>query len=118
MMQWFYWTLVQSLILDEYVRDTLEFVQFNERLETKITGNMTVLDLPNSKTLSQLITNSETIVCRSGYSTLMDLHHLSKTNLILIPTPSQPEQIYLAEYWQTKFGAKNLQQSKLKEKTN
>lgn len=87
----------------------------NLNLETKISGNMTVFDLPNSNILSQLITNSETIVCRSGYSTLMDLHYLSKTKLILIPTPSQPEQIYLAEYWQTKFGAKNLQQSKLKD---
>ena len=87
----------------------------NLNLETKLSKNITVFDLPNSKILSQLITNSNTIVCRSGYSTLMDLHHLSKTNLILIPTPSQPEQIYLAEYWQTKFGAKNLQQSKLKD---
>ena len=85
----------------------------NLSLETKLSKNITVFDLPNSKILSQLITNSNTIVCRSGYSTLMDLHHLSKSKLILIPTPSQPEQIYLAEYWQNKFGAKNIQQLKL-----
>ena len=87
----------------------------NLRLETKLSKNITVYDLPNSKTLSHLITNSDTIVSRSGYSTLMDLHYLSKTKLILIPTPSQPEQIYLAAYWQNKFGAKNLKQSELKE---
>ena len=84
-------------------------------LEKKISENMTVFDIPNSKILSQLITNSDTIVCRSGYSSLMDLNHLNKTKLILIPTPSQPEQIYLAEYWQNKFGAKNIKQSKLKD---
>jgi len=84
-------------------------------LEKKISENMTVFDLPNSKILSRLITNSDTIVCRSGYSSLMDLNHLNKTKLILIPTPSQPEQIYLAEYWQNKFGAKNIKQSKLKD---
>ena len=85
----------------------------NLSLETKLSKNITVFDLTNSKILSQLITNSDTIVCRSGYSTLMDLHHLSKSKLILIPTPSQPEQIYLAIYWQNKFGAKNIKQSKL-----
>ena len=87
----------------------------NLKLETKTSENITVLDLPNSKILSQLITNSETIICRSGYSTLMDMYHLKKTKLILIPTPSQPEQIYLAEYWQNKFDSKTLQQSKLKD---
>ncbi len=86
----------------------------NLNLETNISKNITVFDLPNSKTLSQLITSADTIICRSGYSTLMDLHLLNKKKLILIPTPSQPEQIYLAEYWKNKFGAKNLQQSELK----
>lgn len=85
------------------------------KLQTKITTNLTVFNLPNSKILSQLISNSDTIVCRSGYSTLMDLHHLNKTKVILIPTPFQSEQIYLANYWQSKFGAKSLQQSKLKD---
>jgi hypothetical protein len=84
-------------------------------LETKLSKNITVFDLPNSKILSQLITNSDTILFRSGYSSLMDLHHLNKSKLILIPTPSQPEQIYLAKYWQNKFGAKNIKQSKLKD---
>jgi len=85
----------------------------NLSLETKISRNMIVYDLPNSKILSQLITTSETIICRSGYSSLMDLHQLNKKKLILIPTPTQPEQIYLAEYWQKKFGTKSIKQSKL-----
>ncbi|MCB0396142.1 MAG: glycosyltransferase [Flavobacteriales bacterium] len=37
------------------------------------------------------------IICRSGYSTLMDLRILGRT-AILIPTPGQTEQEYLAEY--------------------
>ena len=35
------------------------------------------------------------VVCRSGYSTLMDLAALGK-NSILVPTPGQTEQEYLA----------------------
>jgi hypothetical protein len=37
------------------------------------------------------------IVCRSGYSGIMDLIALGKT-AILVPTPGQPEQKYLAAY--------------------
>jgi predicted glycosyltransferase len=37
------------------------------------------------------------IICRSGYSSIMDLAALGKTAL-LVPTPGQTEQEYLAEY--------------------
>jgi predicted glycosyltransferase len=37
------------------------------------------------------------IICRSGYSTIMDLAELN-LSAILIPTPGQPEQEYLATY--------------------
>jgi uncharacterized protein (TIGR00661 family) len=43
--------------------------------------------------------NSETIfIARSGYSTLMDLARL-QNKAILIPTPGQTEQEYLADFW-------------------
>lgn len=41
------------------------------------------------------ILNAETIISRNGYSTLMDLKYLNKKS-ILIPTPGQLEQEYLA----------------------
>lgn len=68
--------------------------------------------------LSELILSSENIICRSGYSTLMDLDHLGITKMILIPTPGQTEQEYLAEYWQKKRGAvlceqKNIERLRL-----
>jgi uncharacterized protein (TIGR00661 family) len=78
-----------------------------------VNKNVTIIDLPNAKELSQLISKSKTIVCRSGYSTLMDLHYLHKTNFILIPTPGQHEQVYLANYWEQKFDAKVIDQKDL-----
>lgn len=42
------------------------------------------------------IASAETIISRNGYSTLMDLKFLNK-KAILIPTPGQLEQEYLAE---------------------
>jgi UDP:flavonoid glycosyltransferase YjiC (YdhE family) len=47
--------------------------------------------------LNDLINKSELIISRSGYSTIMDLAVLGK-NAILIPTPGQTEQEYLADY--------------------
>ena len=68
--------------------------------------NSTVINFAFGEELKSLILNSEKIICRSGYSTLMDLHVLNAKNLILIPTPGQTEQEYLAGYWEKKFGAK------------
>ena len=46
--------------------------------------------------LSLLIANSEMVLCRAGYSTLMDLAFFGK-KAIFVPTPGQTEQIYLAD---------------------
>ena len=45
--------------------------------------------------LQALIQDSELVLCRSGYSTLMDLACLG-ARALLIPTPGQTEQAYLA----------------------
>jgi predicted glycosyltransferase len=50
------------------------------------------------ETISDLINLTDFIVCRSGYSTIMDLVYLKKKAL-LIPTPGQTEQEYLADYY-------------------
>jgi hypothetical protein len=44
----------------------------------------------------------------------MDLHHLNKQSCILIPTPGQEEQEYLAEYWSKKHGLKLIYEKDLK----
>lgn len=46
--------------------------------------------------LQQLIEQADLVVCRSGYSTVMDLLKLGK-RAMLIPTPGQTEQEYLGK---------------------
>ncbi|WP_353484460.1 glycosyltransferase [Haliscomenobacter sp.] len=53
--------------------------------------------------LSALFAQSACVVCRSGYSTLMDLA-VTQRPAWLIPTPGQPEQVYLAQ----KLGTEGL----------
>ncbi len=45
--------------------------------------------------LELLLNGAELVICRSGYSSVMDLYALEKS-AILIPTPGQTEQEYLA----------------------
>lgn len=50
----------------------------------------------NANELNQVIEESEIVISRSGYSTIMDLAKLNK-KAIFIPTPGQTEQVYLAD---------------------
>lgn len=61
----------------------------------KIVNNMA------SKELSKAIAGAELVLCRSGYSSIMDLVKLRK-KMILIPTPGQAEQQYLFHLLQDK----------------
>ena len=47
--------------------------------------------------LAELMQQAEWVICRSGYSSIMDLVKLDQ-QAMLIPTPGQAEQIYLAEH--------------------
>jgi UDP-N-acetylglucosamine:LPS N-acetylglucosamine transferase len=60
--------------------------------------NIEVVSFLTSKKLNQAIAESEIVISRSGYTTLMDLVFLEK-KAILIPTPGQTEQEYLADHF-------------------
>ncbi len=47
--------------------------------------------------LNEAILAANIVITRSGYSTLMDLAALQKRHVILVPTPGQTEQEYLAQ---------------------
>jgi len=52
----------------------------------------------DTKDLQAIISQSLMVIARSGYSTIMDLAVLGKKG-VLVPTPGQPEQEYLADRW-------------------
>jgi predicted glycosyltransferase len=58
-------------------------------------GNLHVVDHLSAADLRTALLGAERIVSRSGYTTLMDLVALGRSALI-VPTPGQPEQEYLA----------------------
>ncbi|MEJ7610124.1 MAG: glycosyltransferase [Ferruginibacter sp.] len=59
--------------------------------------NVTVINHLPASELNELICSAKTVIARSGYSSVMDLAMLQQ-QAILIPTPGQAEQEYLAKY--------------------
>jgi uncharacterized protein (TIGR00661 family) len=59
-------------------------------------GSITFYNFMNSEQLENTFNQSEKVLCRSGYTTVMDLAKLGK-KAFFIPTPGQYEQEYLAE---------------------
>jgi len=69
-----------------------------------------VVNYLNSKEMNHVICESEVIICRSGYSTVMDLMKTG-SRAIFIPTPGQTEQEYLASELMRKGIAFSMRQS-------
>ncbi|HRE74960.1 MAG TPA: glycosyltransferase family protein [Flavobacteriales bacterium] len=73
-----------------------------QEIENPFTSDTLTIPMANEKQLLELIRHSEHIICRSGYSTIMDLHALGRT-AEFIPTPGQTEQVYLAQLHKPKI---------------
>lgn len=78
-----------------FVKGKIEEAQSHERLLTE-KGSIEVYNFMQSKQLETAINQSSQILCRSGYTTVMDLAKLEK-KAFFIPTPGQYEQEYLAK---------------------
>lgn len=66
--------------------------------QREVIGNIVVYSHLNTLQMKSAILNSTYLICRSGYSTIMDLIALRRT-AVLVPTPGQTEQEYLSEYF-------------------
>jgi uncharacterized protein (TIGR00661 family) len=105
--------VLESMLESQMVNQTGQLVlvrgipQGEERNHAKIKF---INHLPANE-LSKLIQQANVIITRSGYSTIMDLVRLCKKNVIMIPTPGQTEQEYLAKTLEKKRIALSQSQS-------
>lgn len=74
-----------------FIKGIVEKDQRKEQIE-----HITYYNFMNSRQLEQTFNESEMVLCRSGYTTIMDLVKLEK-KAFFIPTPGQYEQEYLAK---------------------
>ena len=74
-----------------FIKGVIEKTQTKQQIDHVIHYNFM-----NTKQLEQTFNESELVLCRSGYTTIMDLAMLEK-KAFFIPTPGQYEQEYLAK---------------------
>ena len=74
--------------------------------------NWKVIERANSQEMASVINSSQLIISRAGYSSIMDYYFLGK-KAIIIPTPGQAEQEYLARELNDKFGFKSITEDNL-----
>ena len=96
----------QRTVFEEKVRQSLHQVQSNGIVVRgvpqavkpyEIHSGTEIFSHLTGKKLEKIANQARTIICRSGYSTVMDLLAIGKP-AVFVPTPGQTEQEYLAEY--------------------
>lgn len=70
--------------------------RIGEKNDPERHGQLTIIPYLLGEELNAAMAAADLVVARSGYSTLMDLA-VMRQKALLIPTPGQTEQIYLAE---------------------
>lgn len=98
-------TLFEKKLIDEFKNDSRKIVFVLGKVEKEQkkwhTKNITFFNYLLSNELEQKIKLSNLVVCRSGYSSVMDLAILQK-KVFFIPTKNQSEQEYLAKHLEQK----------------
>jgi predicted glycosyltransferase len=92
-------TILEQRLLEQAMALPQKFIFVQGKTRSRqhyyAADHIEVVSYLTSADLNDVLVSSEVVVCRSGYSSIMDLAALGKKAL-LIPTPGQTEQEYLA----------------------
>jgi UDP-N-acetylglucosamine:LPS N-acetylglucosamine transferase len=101
----------QIPILKELFKEKIYFLvgQPENKKSTQEEGIEFISHLPQNQ-LENTINKSELVICRPGYSTIMEMAALQK-KILAIPTPKQTEQEYLAKFLEKKECLVSVNQS-------
>lgn len=96
----------QRSILSQKIKEQLAHLTQNvwiiegktEEKKIEKVGNITTISFLTENELWHLFQQQPILISRGGYSSLMDFAALGLQKCILVPTPGQTEQVYLAEY--------------------
>lgn len=93
-------TILETKIMNQLtnLNGTIVVTQGKPETTTKTKdNNITIYTSVSRQTRENLLNKTKTLIGRSGYTTIMDLA-VTGTKALLIPTPGQIEQEYLATY--------------------
>ncbi|MGB1242072.1 MAG: glycosyltransferase [Chitinophagales bacterium] len=107
-------TVFEDLLKEQMLQSNLKILLVRGMTEKQkfesLNDYIQVVNFLAAKELNQVLLAADVVIARSGYSTIMDLATLNK-KAILIPTPGQTEQSYLADYFESKGIFYSSQQS-------
>tara|TARA_Y100001968_G_scaffold332825_1_gene392523 strand:+ start:4766 stop:5812 length:1047 start_codon:yes stop_codon:yes gene_type:complete len=105
-------TLFEKLLIKEFSKENAACAVIGGNLSKSNYTKRNISYFPHLKTNNfyTIINESENIICRPGYSNIMDLSILNKKAFV-IPTPGQTEQEYLAKYHNKKSSVKFCKQN-------
>ncbi len=87
--------IIRGLPEDKHNKQSISGIRFYNHLD--------------DENFMKLCFQSKNIICRSGYSTIMDLAAI-KRKAVLVPTPGQYEQEYIASHLKENFGFRTYSQ--------
>ena len=109
-------TLLEQMLIQQVSKTDLKTIILQGKPEYKDTFEIKnvklVPHLPDDELIA-LINNAGQIICRPGYSTIMDLAVIGK-KAIFVPTPGQTEQDYLAKHYHELGICYSVRQSQFK----
>lgn len=95
-------TRFEQLIIEQAKDLDLPILLIQGKVEIQVVekkeGKVTIRPFASGKDLNAILLKADLVLCRSGYSSIMDLVMLGSP-AILVPTPGQTEQEYLAELY-------------------
>ena len=108
-------SILEDIIFKEFSKLNCKSVIIggNPLGKTYTSNNIYYVSHTNTEHFKEILASSKFIICRAGYSSIMDLAIIQKKAL-LIPTPGQTEQEYLAKYHNKLSGMPWLNQNNFK----
>ncbi len=109
-------TLFEKVLLNQLKNSGKAFVLLRGKANSTHSEKLKngwVIDHASTPAIKFLLQNARLVICRPGYSTIMDLSVFGKKAL-LVPTPGQTEQEYLGDYMQENRWALSVKQNLLK----
>jgi uncharacterized protein (TIGR00661 family) len=98
-------SILESMLLDQLpviMQQTTVICGKSEEGNTvKTFNNIKLISSAGSHEIEEYLANAELVICRPGYSTIMDLS-VTGGKALFIPTPGQTEQEYLASFFMQK----------------
>jgi len=98
-------TIFEKKIIDQAILYNIQTIIIQGKPKSEFNredlSNITLASHLPAEQLKTALLNAENIICRSGYTSIMDLMDL-QLSAILVPTPGQTEQEYLSKIYQSK----------------